>query len=196
MPLLTQTLVANVVRNPHTLPTPPTPQGWLAFALGRFSPMLAAILAVSARLPQAATFALSFCVVATYAALQPSACAVLPLNSHGINDYLVSLSAALNVGAHTAASVLTGVPPPQVLPPPPCPPQSCFAIITMLHAVAVVGPALATARGRRWGGVIVWCVVGLIALCAAPLLGGARPEGGCPAEGTSPHPLLLLQAGA
>jgi hypothetical protein len=196
MPLLTQTLVANVVRNPHILPTPPTPQGWLAFALGRFSPMLAAILAVSARLPQAATFALSFCVVATYAALQPSACAVLPLNSHGINDYLVSLSAALNAGAHTAASVLTGVPPPQVLPPPPCPPQSCFATITMLHAVAVVGPALATARGRRWGGVIVWCVVGLVALCAAPLLGGARPEGGCPAEGTPPHPLLLLQAGA
>ena len=151
--------------------------------------MAGAFLAASARLPLLPAVALALCVTTEYALLQPRACAYLFVNSRGIGDYFRMFSASAVVAAGAAATVLTGVPAPTPPRAAPCPQQACFATMTILHAAATFGPALATSRGRRRAGdPTVWAVAVLSALCAAPLLVGQPPEGGCPPVETPAHP--------
>jgi hypothetical protein len=135
---------------------------------------------------------MAFGMVVTLAALQPVACAALPLNARGIEPYFVEAATRLNVAGQTAAAALAGTP---FMPPPrpPCPPQACFATLAVLHAFATIGPAMATARGQRRG-LLVWAVATLTLLCAAPMLAPGRPpDGACPAVRTHHYDLAHLQ---
>lgn len=152
-----QVLVGGVARNPTVLPPPTTVRAWIGWCLTRTSPQVAAMLAASGRQPTIER-AVALGIVSTigYAALQPFACRGILTSYRGIDAYYVYATQAVSA---TAARVAALVGAPSTLPAraaaAPCALPACVAVMTMLHAVACVAPALIVHPLSRWA-VDVW----------------------------------------
>lgn len=179
LPILTQQIVAGLIRVPRSLPPPTSAADWARFMLGRTSPAYAGFVALAAAVPGARGAALAAVTSLEYALLQPRSCTAILSGTRGLDAYFVQFAAAASAGAARVAA-LVGAPTAidAAALPTPCPHSACVATMATLHALAIATVTLAVSPGVRcrrqaWvmlalGAHMVWSVLDATIVVRAP----------------------------